>query len=162
MNRVYLVDKDDARAGPAIFAGQDEALRLLRLAALNYDNLQHFRMVWRTQVQGGGAQPPTDRRVLQFLADRLARGLLRISGPRRAEPAPVRKGGGTGGAAPPPPKPPVAPRPPATPPLKLRPPPIPAEIAKVAAPLIDAAEQANCLVAAAKDGLPFVEQCAKF
>ena len=159
MSRVYLVDKDHVLASPGRFLDADEALRHLRRAALDHGNLQHFRQVWRDQSRGGGSLPASDRRVLAFLADRLASGTLRLAGKRKPVPEP-RSGGG--GGAPKPAEPPVemVPVNPAVPPLKLRPPPIPAA-AKLPDPIADFAQQAQCLVDAAAGGLPFCEQCAK-
>lgn len=45
MSRVYLVDKANALASAGRFQDTEEALRYLRRAALDHDNLQHFRTV---------------------------------------------------------------------------------------------------------------------
>ncbi len=162
MDRVYLVNKTSEMASPGGYFDADEAYRMLRNAALEYDNLQHFRDVWIDETRGGGVFPPTDRSVLQYLAERLANGVLAVA--RKARPdrnSVVRRP--TGGAAPAPLPPPETPQPRVDAPLKLRPrpPTLPPELTKALAPLVDAAQQASCLLDAAKDGLPFCEQCAK-
>ena len=159
MSRVYLVDKDHVLASPGRFLDADEALRHLQRAALDHGNLQHFRQVWRDLSKGGGTLPASDRRVLAFLAARLAAGTLRLSGKRKPDPEP-RSGGGGGSAKPPEPPVEMVPVTPSAPPLKLRPPPAPAT-PKLPDPITDFAQQAQCLVDAAAAGLPFCEQCAK-
>lgn len=160
MSRVYLVDKDHALASPGRFVTADEALRHLRSAALDHDNLQHFRRVWRDQTKGGGALPATDRSVLSYLAERLATGTLRLAGKRKPPPDPARRptGGGTTRPAEPPVE--MVPAASSTPALKLRPAAPPAA-PKLPDPIADFAQQAQCLVDAAAAGLPFCEQCAK-
>jgi hypothetical protein len=162
MDRVYLVDKDSAVATPDGFVNAEEALRLLQRAALNHDNLQHFRQVWTDALLGGGYHPPGDAVVLRYLAGRLSSGVLRLARKNSldADPSRRRPKGGTN-APPPSAAPDQPPAPPAPPPLKLRPPALPPEIAKLTDPIVDLAKQAECLVDAARDGLPFVEQCAK-
>lgn len=158
MSRVYLVDKDHAYASPARFLDADEALRHLRRSALDHDNLQHFRRLWREVSKGGGVQPASDRQVLSGLAARLATGALRLYGTRKPDPEPG-KGGGGGAPKPAEPPPEMVPAPPATPPLKLRAPAAP-QAPKLPDPIADFAQQAQCLMDAARDGLPFCEQCA--
>ena len=77
MDRVFLVKKGSALAGPNLFADADEALRVLQRAALDYDNLQHFRDIWAEVSLGAGYASPGDRVILGQLADRLAAGVLR-------------------------------------------------------------------------------------
>lgn len=149
-------------AAPDGFVDAGEALRLLQRAALDYDNLQHFRQVWTEALNGGGYHPPGDGVVLRYLADRLVSGALRLARLNRPDTSMPRRRP-TGGATPPPPAAPEEQLPPSPgpPPLKLRPPVLPPEIAKLADPIVDLAQQASCLVDAARDGLPFVEQSAK-
>ena len=161
MDRVYLVNKGHVLAGPDGFSDADEAFAMLQRAALDFDNLQHFRDIWFDALNGSGYQPPTDKRVLRTLAERLAIGVLRVARKRRPDPEPVHRAPGGGTAAPPPPVDDPAPVRPGPPPLKLRAPTLPPEIAKVVDPVVDFAQQAACLVDAARDGLPFVEQSAK-
>ncbi len=159
MSRVYLVDRDNPFASPARFLDAEEAYRHLQRAALEHDNLQHFRQVFHQVNLGGGAQPPSDRRVLAGLAERLASGALAISGARRPVVEPRRQTGA--GAAPPPPAAPEAPSLPGAPPaLKLRPPPVP-QVPQLPEAVTDYLQQAQCLVDAAQSGAAFVEQCAK-
>ncbi|MEO8242772.1 MAG: hypothetical protein ABI832_10690 [bacterium] len=161
MNRVYLVGKGNKRAGPRGFSSQDEALRLLRQAAAEHDNLQHFRETWRTDLRGGATMPASDRQVLDYLARRLADGALKVAGKPQPEPDPGRTGSQGGGTAPPPPAAEAPPPPPKSPALKLRPrPEVPVD--QLPDPIFDALKQADCLMSAAQDGLPFCEQCAKF
>lgn len=159
MSRVYLVDRDNEFASPVRFLDAEEAYRHLQRAALEHDNLQHFRQVWHRVSLGGGAQPPSDRRMLAGLADRLANGSLCLAGARRPVVEPRRQTGA--GAAPPPPAPPEAPSLPNAPPaLKLRPPPVP-EAPQLPEAVTDYLQQAQCLVDAAAGGAAFVEQCAR-
>jgi hypothetical protein len=160
MDRIFLVRKGTALAGPNLFADADEALRALHRAALDYDNLQHFRDIWAEINHGAGLNSPGDRAILAHLADRLAAGVLRQALKRRPD---LAAGGRTprGGATAPPPPPAAAPAKPGPPPLKLRPPTLPPEIAKAVDQVQDLAQQAECLIDAARDGLPFCELCAK-
>ena len=121
MDRVYLVNNSHALAGPHGFVDAEEALRMLQRAALDHDNLQHFREIWYDALNGSGYQPAGDRRVLTYLAERLAIGALKVARKNRPEPLKERRPGG-GGTAPPPPSPPedLIPALPSTPPLKLR------------------------------------------
>lgn len=160
MERVYLVAKNDQNAAIGGFLDADEALRMLRHAAEDYDNLQHFRTVWRSDLNAGaGGLPPTDRKVLQSLAEKLATGVLRVAGKSRRDPTLPRKASHGGGAAPPPPAPSPPPLP-KEPPLKLRAPQVPKTPSLPDIP-IDVAAQVDSLLKAAQDGLAFVEQCAK-
>ena len=159
MDRVYLVKKGSALAGPNLFADADAAVRVLQGAALDHDNLQHFRDIWAEVSHGAGYNSPGDRAILAQLADRLAAGVLRQALKRRPEPASERRAPRGGTTAPPPPAAP-APTIPGPPPLKLRAPTLPPEIAKIADPIQDLVQQAECLVDAARDGLPFCELCA--
>lgn len=160
MERVYLVGKHDAKAAVGGFLDMDEALRMLRLAAQDYDNLQHFRTVWRADLNtGAGGLPPTDRKVLQFLAEKLADGVLKVAAKAVRDLSAPRKPSHGGGAAPPPPAP-VQPPMPKEPPLKLRAPQLP-QAPKLPDIVPDVAGQIDGLLKAAEDGLAFVEQCAK-
>lgn len=162
MSRLYLVDRDSPFSSPARFLDAEEAYRHLHRAALDHDNLQHFRQVYHQVSLGGGPQPPSDRRVLAGLAERLASGALAIAGPRRPVVEPRRQTGG--GTAPPPPSTPETPSPPgAAPALKLRAPTTPTapQVPQLPAAVTDYMQQAQCLVDAAQSGAPFVEQCAK-
>jgi hypothetical protein len=160
MERVYLVTKDDEKASVGGFLDADEALRMLRRAAADYDNLQHFRTVWRDDLNtGAGGIPPSDRKVLTYLAERLASGVLKVAAKNRRDPNVERKHTGGSGAAPPPPVP-SAPPPPKEPPLKLRAPSLP-KLPKLPDIVPDVAGQIDALLKAAEDGLAFVEQCAK-
>lgn len=160
MERVYLVARTDPKAAVGGFADADEALRMLCRAALDYDNLHHFRTVWRADLNtGAGGLPPTDRKVLSYLADRLATGVLKVAAKNRPDPNFVRKPSHGGGAAPPPPAPSLPPAP-KEPPLKLRAPSLP-PVPKLPDIVPDIDAQIDALLNAAKDGVAFVEQCAK-
>ena len=160
MERVYLVPKDDRKAAAGGFVDADEALRMLRRASVDYDNLQHFRALWRADLNNGsGGMPPSDRKVLQYLAERLAHGVLKLATKSRRDPNVVRKPHKGGTASPPPPAP-SAPPPPKDPPMKLRAPSLP-QVPKLPDIVPDIDGQIDALVKAAEDGLAFVEQCAK-
>lgn len=147
-------------AGQDGFVDADAAYVMLTHAAQSYDNLQYFRDLWLDALNGSGVQPQPDKRILRDLAERLATGALRVARKSRPDPGPPRRGGG-GGAPPPPVADVPKPTPPGPPPLKLRAPTLPPQVTKTLASAMDVAKQAECLLNAAKDGLPFVEQSVR-
>lgn len=155
---------DDVIKSPMHFRTPDKARWFLEKAVTEYNTLSDLR----TWAHRWGAAVRTDEELLDFAAISLVSGSLIVGEvdktPGKTPELRVMKGGGEG--KPPPPRKvapaPLAPGERTTPSEMREPKPEPkAESAPAPAPEMDTDQQVAALLAAAKSGAPFCEQCAQ-
>jgi hypothetical protein len=147
-------------AGNAMpFADRDSGIRFLQrigngLAAMR------LRRLWQDRPGGAGPARVNEKQLLEFLADRLVKGDLQAT-----RIPPPQGGGGSGSQAArhwTPDSTPLGTR--VESPLRLAPrglPASPVDLPQEIPVVPDVAAQVASLLAAARDGIPFCEQCAK-
>ncbi|MFK7751915.1 MAG: hypothetical protein AB8B51_05150 [Sedimentitalea sp.] len=166
MNRVFIVSRHSPRAGATRFRDREAASRFLLIAAREPGNMRHFRGV--AQTEKSGALRANDADVIAHLAARLADGALRLEGKRRQKKEVSAALVSADGDATEVEYEPATARPRTSPasverqekPMLIRPRAEPAAQPPVVVD-VDVSMQIAALIAAARNGTPFCEQCEK-
>lgn len=154
-NLIELLDAKHPEAAAQEHSDADAAFAFLKDAARIKPNMAHFTEIWtRLRPRRLKDREIKEREVLKGLAGLMASGTLRLKSRER------QGGGGSDDDAPPPPAPRRKQRVMTGSGMKIRERPDPAPPAPPPPP-INVAQQVAALLAAAKSGAPFVEQCSK-